>query len=379
MYTNLEHLSSEEQSWLKKRYYEGEPVYQLLKEYDLQIAPSKFYKLLPPEPIEKYGCSTCKVHLVVENLPRDKQHQKWDPREYFCPVCGRRPFAENYGWISFPLLSKTEIAEKRKRIEKHYSKAVPVAYTDLSFAQKIFTATLCKALLSKDQKSIYPHFGSKAVLASTKELRDKIYDELIKCNAIVVSPESDLAAFDIDSKRFPRKYDKEKVTYLLNLIMPPNDKSIFDIINCPDDCIEVNEEERLNLWKEIAVGECISYLQYRFRKVGFDFFPGEKTRLVFMKLLESFSVSQIYFIIWRNVNDTSRWYLEGKVSRPRAANAVIGACERYGENAIIYGREIPRYYRPVDCPRSILTQYFYSKILGLGNRADEICPRLNWK
>lgn len=139
---------------------------------------------------------------------------------------------------------------------------------------------------------------------------------------------------------------------------------------------DADKEDLLNLWKEIAIGECITYLQYRLDKVGFPFSPGEKTHFVFQQLLDYFSVAQIYYIIWCKVNDASRWYLEGGVIKQRAANSVIGACLNYGQNAIFYERDLPQYRRPSDCPRSILTQYFYDNILRLGPDADNVRPHI---
>lgn len=376
MNINLDHLSEEELSELKTRYYQGESVYQLVAEYDLRIAPSMFHKLLPPEQIEEYGCGDCKVHLVADAPPRTKHTQERDPKQFFCPICGKRPFADNHGWITFPLLSDEEIARKKALIKTNYeSRLNPIEYDTLPLTTKIYIAVLCTALLDKDGITIRPMHETTYPLASTQDLQEKLYDKLLKCGAIVVSPDSPLDAFDLNAKHFPRKYDKSKVTYRLNLIFP-NDKSISDIIACPEDMEPENSTETLHLWKEIAIGECISYLQYRLGKIGFDFSPGPKTHMVFQKLLENFSVSQIYYIIWCKVNDASRWYLEGNVSRPQAANSVIGACLRYGETAVFYERELPQYHRPANCPQGILTQYFYNNILKLGQEADNVCPDL---
>ena len=201
---------------------------------------------------------------------------------------------------------------------------------------------------------------------------ERIYKELIQNNIIVVSAESRLDAFDMDSKYFPQKYDIEKVCYKLNIAQAENTlwgARQFLHIKCRKDDLEITQ-----LWNEIAVGECISYLQYRLKKVGFQFQPGNKTKEVFRQLLKNFSVSQIYYIIWCKVSDASRWFLEGGVSKPRAASSVIGACQRYGETARFYERELPQYHRPSDCPRSVLTRFFYYDVLKLGYQADYICP-----
>lgn len=373
MYTSLDHLSKEEVIRIKERYYQGESVYKLMEEYDLRVLPSTFYKLLPPDLVQDYGCSKCNANLVIDAVPRSKQRQDKYPQQYYCPICGRRPFKEKSGWVAFPSLSEKERKQKQQRIEEYYEKnLVPVEYDALSLTQKVYLAVLCKSLLRKDRETIKPLCETELTLAATPELQEKIYKELIKAGIIIVSAESRMDAFDINSKIFPKKYDREKVSYKLNLMHMEN--GFGDIrkllsINCDN-----NDPEIIQLWKEIAIGECIVYLKYRLEKVGFQFQAGNKTKAVFQKLLKNFSVSQIYYIIWCKVSDASRWYLEGGVSRQRVANSVIAACERYGENALYYKRELPQYHKPSDCPRSVLTRYFYFDVLKLGYQADYICP-----
>lgn len=375
MYTSLNHLSMDEIIKIKNRYYQGDSVYRLLGEYNLSIAPSQFYKHLPAEQIEDYGCSKCRVNLVRDAAPRSNQKQIADPTQYYCPICGRKPYIDNHGWLSYPLLSDDEIAEKQSQIKSYYERKLkPIAFDSLPLTAKIYLAALCCVRLDKDQQTILPIFGSQIVLASTHNIRKNLYSRLIKSGAITVNSESQLDAFDLDARSFPRKYDKEKVSYKLNLISPDSSKSILETLKKADFPYDIEGNEILELWQEIAIGECITYLQYRLDKIGFPFSPGEKTHLVFKQLLKNFSVSQIYYIIWCKVNDASRWYLEGGVSKQHAANSVIGACLHYGENAAIYERELPQYRRPADCPRSILTLFFYNKILNLGPEADNICP-----
>lgn len=371
MYTSLTHLPKEEILKIKKQYYQGESVYELMETYDLRILPSTFYKLLPPDPIITYGCSKCNVNLVTAAVPRSKQNSERDPKQYYCPLCGRKPFIEKQGWIEFPFLSEEERQAKKRKIAEYYEKnTVPAKYDTLTLTQKIYLAVLCKTLLEPDQKTIRPLCETEVMLAPTAELRKKIYQELIKNNIIVVSAESRLDAFDIHSKSFPKKFDIEKVCYKLNLNQAENtlwgDRR-FLRIKCNSD-----DPEIVQMWKDIAVGECITYLQYRLKKLGFQFQSGEKTKEVFLKLLENYSVSQIYYIIWCKVSDASRWFLEGGVSKQRAASSVIGACQRYGENALYYEKELPQYHKPTDCPRSVLTRFFYYDILKLGSQADYV-------
>lgn len=372
MYTNLDHLSADERARIKKRYYYGDSVYQLLREYNLSIAPSQFYKILPVDQIEMYGCSRCRVNLVADPQPRTSLKTIEDPTQYYCPICKKKPFLDNHGWFSYPLLSNEEVGKKQSLIKTYYERKLkPIAFDSLSLTAKIYLAALCCARLDKEQQHILPIFGSQITLAATPDLQHDIYTKLIKSRAIVVNPNSQLDAFDLDAKSFPRKYDMEKVSYALNLTTTGYSRPFFEMLKHADFTYD-SDEELFNLWQEIAIGECITYLQYRLDKVGFPFSPGEKTHLVFQQLLENFTVSQIYYIIWCKVSDASRWYLEGGVSKQHAANSVITSCLNYGNNAVYYERALPQYRRPTDCPRSILTQFFYDKILKLGAQADDV-------
>ena len=375
MHTTIDHLSPEKAQELKMRYYQGESVFQLMDKYDIHVLPATFYKLLPPDPVENYGCSRCEVNLVTDAVPRSKLGQQNDPLQYYCPVCGRKPFVEKSGWTVFPFLSKEERQQKRLSIAEYYDKNIsPVEYDALSLTQKVYLAVLCKALLDKDNETILPLSGTNVTLAPTVELQEKIYTELLKNKIIVVDSDSQLDAFDIDSDSFPKKYDREKVSYKLNVIQSQTDRvAPIDIRNLLHIKHSGYDSEQEQLWYDIAVGECVVYLQYRLGKVGFNFNPGERTKEVFRKLLKNFSVSQIYYIIWCKVSDAARSYLEGSATKYRAASSVISACQRYGENAIYYARELPKYHRPSDCPQSVLTRFFYYEILKQGYQADNIC------
>ena len=96
-----------------------------------------------------------------------------------------------------------------------------------------------------------------------------------------MSPQSPLDAFDIDSEDFPNTFYIYRVTYFLNLIFPANKKDLFTEILDPSYYCPENADEAVILWKEIAVAECIEYLQYQLDKVNFEFTPGEKTYKTF--------------------------------------------------------------------------------------------------
>ena len=92
----------------------------------------------------------------------------------------------------------------------------------------------------------------------------------------------------------------------------------------------------------------------------FYFKKSKPIRQTFEIILNDFSVSQIYGIIWRAVTDASKLYLEKGISKKHAANSVIGARERYAERAKINGWDLgflQQLFKPNDFLLSIPWKY----------------------
>ena len=65
MEKNLDHLTSEEVETLMQRYYAGESVSELTKEYGISVHSSELYKLFSPEVFPNYICEYCAEPLVI--------------------------------------------------------------------------------------------------------------------------------------------------------------------------------------------------------------------------------------------------------------------------------------------------------------------------
>ena len=92
-------------------------------------------------------------------------------------------------------------------------------------------------------------------------------------------------------------------------------------------------------------------------------------------MLEDFSVSQIFAIIYNCVSNASRYCLERNVSRKQAAHSVITRCERYGERAISQNWTINRYGRLKDLSQSSLSSYFFYKVIQIGELGFDDVPQ----
>ena len=296
-------------------------------------------------------------------------------RDLYCPICGHKPFQSHCKCENCLEKERLHQIEQLEQIHEMYSRVrTPVDFFSLSFENKVFLGALCRALLKENLYEITPYSRSEIVLAPTNDLRKKMYSNLIHDQVIAVSPQSPLEAFVTDSEDFPNTFYTYEVTYFLNLVFPANKQDLFTEILNPSyysvDCAD----KALTLWKEIAIAECIEYLQYQLNRVNFEFTPGDKTYKTFEIILNDFSVSQIYGIIWRAVADASKLYLEKGISKKHAANSVIGACERYAERAKLNKWDLTQYNRIKDLPQSALSLFYFNRVLSIGEMGFRVPP-----
>jgi len=267
--------------------------------------------------------------------------------------------------------------QKVKQINDVYSKKMPsVEFEILPFRTKVYLGAICRELLSENLHEIMPQIEAQNPITPTDKFLKIVYNDLTNNKVITVSTRSSIEAFSEEKDDiFPNTYYTCKVMYNLNLLLPTEKQDlIYQILN-PQYYSNCFSEEVYTLWKEIAVEECIEYLLYQLETVGFcDFSPGDKTYIAFNTLLENFSVGQIYGIIYKSVANASKLYLEKSMPKNQAANSVIGGCQRLGENAVLNGWDMSQYSRIKQLPQSVLSEFFFNKVIGIGNKGFTMPP-----
>jgi len=93
-------------------------------------------------------------------------------------------------------------------------------------------------------------------------------------------------------------------------------------------------------------------------------------------LINNYSVSQIYTIIYRSTNNALRFQVERGVSKKHASNTIVGNVQSFAERAIIKQWDVQRYNRLKECPESALSKFFFGRILKIGFAGFNEKPRL---
>ncbi|MBS4974907.1 MAG: hypothetical protein KHZ55_12230 [Clostridium celatum] len=387
IHEKLRHLTMLQIESLMNKYYNGVKASDIIKEYNIDTTSSKLYTLFPPIICEDIICPVCNEPMYKE---RDsKSSYSWNKKKPFCAICGHTDeiickcnycIAEREKVRKLNEERKVRILqEKREKIKKVYDlNIVPVNYSELNFREKVFLGALLRTSLSEDMEVILPLNDAERELAPTIGYIKEILSYLIGRGVVSVDSNSSIDAF-LDSNEekdieFPNVYYITMVKYRINIVGDEDIKNILSKIINPKSFSDADKEDALNIWKEIALEEFIEYFEYQMKSVRFDFNIGEKTIAIFKDLLENFSVSQIYGIIYKSVANATKYYQESSVSKKQAANSVIGGCQRYAERAMINNWELAKYSRIKELPQSMISEFFFDRVIGVGSLGFNMPP-----
>ena len=205
-------------------------------------------------------------------------------------------------------------------------------------------------------------------LAPTKEFEVELIKTLTGKDLIIPHKISDINNFEIEFKDEERQsasvsHGIYEVPYRINI--EPMDLDYDEMIKrlmYPSPELFSNEF-CYEMWKKISFYESMQYLLYQMNEVGYSFNPGKKTYAVLEQLLESFSVSQVYNIIFRAVANSTTRYQSGKITKIHAQNSVIASCEMQGQRAIAENWELKGYNRIRELPESLPSQVLFNSIM----------------
>lgn len=376
----LSHLSKEKIVEMITSYYEGDKVKELLEKYEIDTNTSNLVRIFPPLLNGEY-CMKCGSFIVMPLESRSYSNYFNNSQKY-CSNCGHQE--ESFCNCEFCKKEKME-AEKleeerqKKLVEKkkqllcnHYNEDYweTILESDLSLEDRLYLAVVLRGALSEDTSYIEPLEKIEGEIAPTPEFEVEIVKTLTGRNILVPSLKSKVNDFEIeylseDEEQYKITYYIYKVHYRLNVMPEDADYSaMIKRLMYPD----LSHEEGFQdfcyeTWGRVALNECLQYLLYQMHRVGYTFSPGEKTLRVFEELLEYFSVSQIYSIIYRSVANSTQRYQAKEITKIHAQNSVITSCESYGQRAIAQGWKLTYYARLRDLPETYISKVLFTSIM----------------
>jgi hypothetical protein len=375
--SRIEDLTIDQINDLISRYYAGDTLKSIAKDYQIPRDNAGFAEMLPPVNIDK-SCPNCFSGLLSKRPNRAFIEN--DPL-IFCQDCSH--IEKNYCSCKTceenRRLEKIRVEKERIEKDKHKRKVIEETFSlefrsvpesDLKFKDILYLSTLLRSGLDEDMEFITPVTSYVDKVAPTTDFTIEMLHYLTDNKLIVPTSQSDLSAFPDDKKEnFPYRFYILQVVYRLNINpVDGKQKGLVQRLLYPDGDLLMNDREAaLEVWKSVSLHECMAFLLHSLAKVGYSFSPGEKTFSVFEELLNHFSAAQIYGIIYKSIANTTKYEKETGINKRHAANLVINNCERFGEKAIAEKWQLTSYRRNYNLPETIVSKVLFDRILKISS------------
>ena len=380
---HLASLAKEEVDQLIERYYSGENIASLIEKYHLSVAASQLASCFPPTIHPDHICRHCGIAMISRQPSRTSIAYGNEREQIYCPNC-RHVDSPSCQCVNckkdLELSRKAEEESMRRMIQEEYSLKDNIEryISSLTLRERVLLGALLRTGLDENYTRIKPLDEQKSKLSPRASYDIEILRSLFLTKALVVHPASSIDAFDQSGRAtFPNTFFLNKVCFHVNVDSYNDDINTLKVLSHPEqqDFEAYSASDFHALWKEIALEECMEYLENRLTQVGFPFTVGEKTTTIFNDLLDNFSTNQIFYIIHKSVTTASASYLENNLSRQHAANWAINNCQRYGERCISNKWNVYGYHRDRNCPQSTVSSFFFDRVMNVGNCCYEHCPK----
>jgi hypothetical protein len=239
----------------------------------------------------------------------------------------------------------------------------------LSFRDAVYLISLLRARGAEDLSFITPlDCVNPAQLSPTQVQDQEILAHLYRRGLTCIHPESRTDSVVIVADELTEFYPA-KVHWILPISdggPPPT--AVLEALEGrlkSEPWPEEWHREASQLQRDIALQECLQYLQVVMSDHGFGSNHGEKTCSVLRAVLNTFSIGQTYSFIWRAAKDAASFFLRENVTRAHAANIVPGAIQRMAERAIAENWQTSSFRRDFRAPLSVLSHVLFTTALQL--------------
>lgn len=388
IHEKLAHLSKKEIIELMDQYYhKGVRVKKLVEDYKVDCRPNDLHKYFPPIVLDRQ-CPVCGENFLKKRPSRTEIENWGNPyreikaKKAYCPCCGHIDDEicgcdacvekRNKEYIKRETELEKMANEIKIELEKSYTGKVCV--DELDFKDRVYLASLLGHALSEDTsviKSLSECDNPCSCLADG-DMDERIIDYLLKRNIIII---------DINSLKYALKHGEDEnrfMRYKLNVEIDDNNiDTLQELMNPKIDFSEgKNILEGYNLWKEVAINDCMAFLVNEIAKKNVEFCPVKKTEIMMDSMLKHFSIRQVQYIIYKSVNEVSKVYLKNKFNRESFPDIVFrrmifwDSCMTYRES------EVAEYRGGKKFSYNNLHGVLFFKVLGLWDKGLRCVPNI---
>jgi hypothetical protein len=334
-------------------------------------------------------CSNCnKANFVYENRSDFLRRRKSLHSNSTDKVCGE---CNKKRWEAAMAIKQEKSAADerlRKNILRSFSmKPAICAPEDLKLLEAAFLSAYGRAGLAEDHQTLLSLEHLKREWSRITPMRDITVDfirDFYRSEVLKIHPNNHVSIFsDIHSeKEWSISLTHSNWIYPSSPQNPDTPGSLFKELEmrfARDDFPISWKVNFYKAWKIMGAWECLEYLIFTGKEHKLTIEPGEKTILLLHKLLNKYSVAQLYSFIWRATKDAVAFYVRENTTKKHAINTIPGAIQRMAEKAEAEGWETVSYRRNFKLPQSLMSEVLYNAILKIGDRGFNEVPSNIWQ
>lgn len=366
----LHHLTDEQIENLVQAYLNKEDISALLQRYDISCAPSQLRRLLPSKLVGK-NCPAC-GGLMVEALSK-RGTSKAMPPHVHCSSCKHVDSTE---------CRCSQCREERRRLaqvakEKVQEKLVEIIVSSRSLAAPVelnlesisFKVAMAFLAFSRccpiNDDGLYSSINTNPVPFTPTAIYSKeLIQKLLESGLIAISEHSSPESLWLNGEAV--EYELYAVLWCGDIDRNQKLVEKIESLALNGDWPSHWNTEAVKVWEDIAQAECREFYDYCLESRGL-FASGDSAITAMLKnILRDFAVAQCYRIIWNGARSTADFMVRERPNRTHAANYMIGACQRWADQARTEKWNVFPFRRNFDLPRTMVSFVLFDVILKIG-------------
>lgn len=264
-------------------------------------------------------------------------------------------------------------AARRVEVEKHYPGIASPSWPP-GLIDGLLLLSLGRVAEPGNHGSAGPLAEANPPLSPTAYEDYQILARLHERGYIAVDPASDAAAFEWDECDRPERFDPLRVRWMLADFPLASAEAPHVRREVLADVSEGDHAALLRLCRSVLVQECFQFLELVLDRNQLSCFPGRGTRELFERLVEDFSVAQVYNLIWRSARAAVEYAAKAAITPEHAGATVVHEISRKADYALATAMELKPYRRDWGAPRSRLGEVVFDLLLEIGEDAAFLTP-----
>lgn len=264
-------------------------------------------------------------------------------------------------------------AARRTEVEKHYPGTANPSHLP-GLVDRVFLLALARVRESGSDGSVEPLAEANPPLSPTAYEDCQILARLHERGHIAVDPASEPAAFEWDEYDRPERFDPLRVKWRLADFPLASAEAPRVRREVLADANERDHAALLRVCRTVLVQECFQFLELVLDRNQLPFFPGRGTRELFERLVEDFSVAQVYNLIWRSAREAIDYAGKAAITPEHAGATVVHEISRKAKYTLAQELALKPYRRDWGAPRSRLGEVVFDLLLEIGEDPAFLTP-----